>query len=523
MEIFKNEPLIDCSYLESSNWFSEEINKWKSQFPIKVPSVVGGKEITSGKFLQSFNPSNKSEKINDYLLSTNELAQQAIDKCVADNEWKNFEPEVRAQYLVKVAEIMKQNKKSLTALMVLEVGKSWRESDADVCEAIDFCLYYAQKYLQIVKGSKMGDDPGEYNYYGYRQKGLSVIIAPWNFPLAILCGMAVAPLVCGNPVILKPAEQSSLIGYEFFKILLEAGIPNSVIHFIPGLGEQVGEYLVNHPKTHIVNFTGSRAVGLHIIKTAAEIKPGQRHIKKVIAEMGGKNFIYVDEDADLDEAVSGAVHAAFGFQGQKCSACSRLLVHESCYEKFKQRFILAMESMVWGQSEDVAAKMGPVIDQESYARVNEVLTRNSKYIIAQASLPKDLKDMGYYIPATIFESTDFNSELGQQEFFAPLVTLFKVNNLQQAFAAADDVDYGLTGGIYSRSPKNIQEAKKIMAVGNFYVNRPITGALVYKQPFGGSKLSGVGGKAGGPDYLLNFLEPYTISENTMRRGFAPEV
>jgi RHH-type proline utilization regulon transcriptional repressor/proline dehydrogenase/delta 1-pyrroline-5-carboxylate dehydrogenase len=352
---------------------------------------------------------------------------------------------------------------------------------------------------------------------------VSVVIAPWNFPLAILCGMTVAALVCGNPVIIKPAEQSSGVAKWFFDVLLEAGVDAGVVHFLPGLGEVVGAHLVKSPHVHIISFTGSRSVGLSIMREATTMAPGQRHIKKVIAEMGGKNAVIIDDDADLDEAVVGCLQSAFGFAGQKCSALSRIIIVKEIYGRFKKRFLDAFTSLAVGPAEGVSHKIGPVIDEETQERLLVVIKKYRKDIVAQIELTPELMRQGFFVPPTVFASTDFKSDLGQQEFFGPLVTLFQVECLDEAIQAANDVDYALTGGIFSRSPAHIEKIKRELEVGNLYINRGITGALVNRQPFGGFKLSGVGGKAGGPDYLRHFVEARSITENTMRRGFAPEV
>jgi RHH-type proline utilization regulon transcriptional repressor/proline dehydrogenase/delta 1-pyrroline-5-carboxylate dehydrogenase len=418
---------------------------------------------------------------------------------------------------------MRQRKGELSAWMVLEVAKNFREADADVAEAIDFCDYYAEQMELLATPQSMSDTPGESNHYQYQARGVTLAIAPWNFPLAILCGMTVGPLVAGNPVIMKPAEQSSAIARKLFDLLIEAGVPSDVLHFVPGLGEEVGAALVLNPLVHVINFTGSRAVGLKIMEDAARVQPGQRHIKKVIAELGGKNAVIIDDDADLDEAVVGCLHSAFGFQGQKCSALSRIIIVDSAYEKFRQRFLEALASFKIGPADDVAYRVGPVIDSDAKTRLEGVAARNKAFQIAEVPLNPELKQLGHYVAPRVFESQDFRSELGQTEFFGPFVTLFRVQNFDQALEAFNDTEYALTGGLYSRSPEHIERMRAQAQVGNLYVNRPITGALVCRQPFGGFRMSGCGGKAGGPDYLLNFLEPRSITENTMRRGFAPEL
>jgi len=524
MNTFSNEAIRDFSRPENRAWIAPSLQALRARFPLEVPAIVNGEAIGRSSQLESRNPSDKSEVVARFARAGQAEADAALAACEqALKGWGTRPVGERALVIRRAAELMRARKNELVALMVLETAKNFREADADVAEAVDFCNYYAQEMERLGVVHSMGSLPGEQNHYIYGPRGPVVAIAPWNFPLAILCGMAVGPLVAGNPVILKPAEQSPGIAGLFFEILLEAGVPANAVHLLPGVGEEVGAYLVAHPKVHVINFTGSREVGLRILEEGAKVKPGQKHIKKVVCELGGKNAILVDDDADLDEAVAGALHSAFGFQGQKCSALSRLLVHESCYDRFRARLIDAMKSLKVGLAEDPSAKVGPVIDGESQARLLAVIEKHRARVVAQVEVPAELREKGFFVPPTVFEESDPQGELMQREFFGPFVTLFKAKSLDEMIEVANGVDYALTGGIFSRSPKNIEEARARIEVGNLYINRGITGALVYRQPFGGFKLSGVGAKAGGPDYLLNFLEARTITENTMRRGFAPEV
>ena len=524
-EDFHNESMLDFSVAANRDWFAPTIAKIRKDFPVGVTPVVAGKAITANlNTLEVKNPSLLTETVARLSLGTRAEADIALDACErAKLTWGRKTAEDRSKVIQKAAQLLRDRRRDFTALMVLEVGKTLKESDADVCEAIDFCDYYASEMLKLGHDRLMGKFLGEQNFYGYRPRGTTVAIAPWNFPLAILCGMTVGPLVAGNPVIMKPAEQSSVIGKKLFDLLIEAGVPGEALHFLPGLGEDVGAYLVAHPKVHIINFTGSRAVGLKIIQEAAIVRPGQRHIKKVLAEMGGKNAIIIDDDADLDEAVMGSIQSAFGFQGQKCSAASRLLVHESCYDRFKARLAESITSLKMGRSEDVSAKIGPVIDLEAATRLRNLIEKHHSKILGQLEVPSELRGTGHFVPPTIFEESDLKSDLLTDEHFGPILAIHKVASLDVAIRIMNDVDYALTGGIYSRSPENLERARRDIEVGNLYVNRGITGALVHRQPFGGYKLSGVGAKAGGPDYLLQFLEPVAVTENTMRRGFAPEL
>lgn len=520
---FANERLRNFSLAVERTVISPAFERLRAKGPVRVPVVVNGHEVKGLESHDVRNPSKTSEVLGRCDLANAKVIDDAVDVARrAQATWGATDVDTRAAVLDRAAQLMTDRKMDLSAIMCLEVGKSVREADADVAEAIDFCRYYAAEMRRLAKPRAMSRLPGESNEYMYRPRGVAVAIAPWNFPLAILCGMTVAPLVAGNPVLMKPAEQSPLIAWALYGILREAGAPVDALQFVPGRGEEAGVRLVEHPHVHILSFTGSRAVGLKILESANRVGSGQRHIKKVIAEMGGKNALIVDEDADLDEAVMGVVHSAFGFQGQKCSACSRVFVVGTAYEKFKTRLTEAVASLKMGPAEDAASKVGPVIDAEARERLEGVLQRHKSKVIAQLEVPAALAGQGHYVPATVFEDTDPKSELGQVEFFGPLVTLFRMKTLDDAIQAMNDVDYALTGGIYSRAPKNLEQARQQIEVGNLYINRGITGAIVERQPFGGYKLSGVGAKAGGPDYLLQFLEPVAVSENTMRRGFAPE-
>lgn len=521
---FPNEPLLDFAKPESREWIQPTLKKLRSQLPIVVTPIVNGKEVEGTPVFQSPNPSDRREIVTKFTMANQYHADLALKACEeAKTTWGRVAQKERSAAIRRVAALLRLRRHEFIAIIVLETGKNFKDADGDVCEAIDFCTYYASEAEALFRPVEMTRLPGESNRYQYRPRGTAVAIAPWNFPLAILTGMTVGPLVCGNPVIMKPAEQSTGIALFLYHALIEAGVPKEAVHLLPGAGEVVGEYLVNHSQTHIITFTGSKAVGLAILRGAYQPLPGQKHIKKVVAELGGKNGLIVDDDADLDETVQGALHSVFGFQGQKCSACSRIFIVETCYERFKQRFIEAMLSLKIGSAEDVSAKVGPVIDEEARVRLMDVLKMHRQKIAAQLAVPPELAECGNFVPPTIFEDTDIESELGQKEFFGPFVTLFKVKNLTAAIRAMNDVDYALTGGIFSRSPEHIERAKMELQVGNLYINRGITGALVCRQPFGGFKLSGCGAKAGGPDYLLQFLEPITVTENTMRRGFAPEL
>jgi RHH-type proline utilization regulon transcriptional repressor/proline dehydrogenase/delta 1-pyrroline-5-carboxylate dehydrogenase len=433
--------------------------------------------------------------------------------------------EQRAELLRRAAAILRRRRFELAAWEVYETGKPWREADADLAEAIDFCEFYARQMLSMNQSAAAGliGVPGEENSVMYEPRGVTVVIAPWNFPLAILCGMTTAALVSGNTVIMKPAEQSAVVGAKFMEVLIEAGFPSGVVNFLPGDGEEIGPNLVGHPDVATIVFTGSRAVGLSIQKLAAQTPPGQDHVKRVITEMGGKNAIIIDDDADLDEAVAGVVASAFGYAGQKCSACSRVIVLDSIYDSLLPRLIEAIASLRVGPSEDPATSVPPVIDDEARERIEKAIAQaKTQSRLAFAGDLKGLEQEGSYVAPHLFVDVAPGSALAQEEIFGPVIAAIKARNLDQAIAIANGTKYALTGGIYSRSPANIDRVRRTFRVGNLYVNRKITGALVGRQPFGGFKLSGIGSQAGGTDYLRQFMVPRTITENTMRRGFVAE-
>ena len=436
--------------------------------------------------------------------------------------WSNLPAVQRAQYLRAAATVMRQRRFELAAWIVHECGKGPREADADVGEAIDFCEYYALGAIDLEQPHRVAV-PGEDNRLVYVPRGVTAVIAPWNFPLAILTGMTTAALATGNTVVIKPAEQASVVGALLMQIFTEVDLPAGVLNYLPGPGETAGTALVEHPDVALIAFTGSRAVGLAIQQLAAELATtGGRHIKRVIAELGGKNAIIVDDDADLDEAVVGVMRSAFGYQGQKCSACSRAIVLTGVYERFLSRLIEATRSLQIGPAESFSSQVGPVIDQSSLDKINRYIELGRQEGRLALALPVEaLAEEGFYVGPHIFVDVDAQARLAQEEIFGPVLAVLRADNLTEAIRLVNDTDYGLTAGIFSRSPHHLARAEREILVGNLYLNRNITGALVHRQPFGGLKMSGIGSKAGGPDYLLQFVQPRTITENTMRRGFAP--
>ncbi|MEC9400237.1 MAG: L-glutamate gamma-semialdehyde dehydrogenase [Myxococcota bacterium] len=518
---FRNEPMRDFSKKAHRDQFAAAVQTVRGKLGQRFDPVVNNEVVTANHAIKSLDPSHTETIVGEVGVADVALAERALDiAAAAQRAWAKRPAEERAAYLYKVAEIMRHRRDELAAWMVFEVGKVWREADADVCEAIDFCDFYAREMERLGKPRRLGRVPGELDVMFYRPRGVAAVIAPWNFPLAILCGMVMAAAVTGNTVVMKPAEQSSVIAAKFMEIVLEAGFPPGVINFLPGFGEQVGAHLVESPKTNLIAFTGSMDVGLKILQVAGHTNPLQREVKKVICEMGGKNAIIVDADADLDEAIHGVMHSAFGFQGQKCSACSRVIVHESCYEEFRNRLVAATKSMQIGPSWDPGTAVGPVIDGGSRRKIQEYveLGKQEGTLLVQREVPQG----GFYVGPAIFEGITPEHRLAQEEIFGPVVALMRATDFDHAIALANSTRFALTGAVYSRSPYNIQQAYEEFDVGNLYINRGSTGALVWRQPFGGYKMSGVGTKAGGPDYLQHFMVPRSVSENTMRRGFAPE-
>lgn len=520
---FANEPLIDFSLGIARERMRRAIAEARARFGESYSAWIGGETVAARESIESINPANVREILGQVARCTVEDADRAVDAARnAFRSWRRSPIDVRAAFLRRIAGEMRSRRFELAAWEVLECGKQWREADADVAEAIDFCEYYACQ-MEDIGRPRLRREPGEDDAYEYWARGVTVVIAPWNFPLAILCGMTVAPLVTGNTVVMKPAEQSSVVAAKFAEILRGLDPPAGVVNFVPGLGEVVGRHLVEHPDVAVVNFTGSRSVGTWIYRAAASTDDRQRHVKHVLAEMGGKNAILIDDDADLDEAVTGVVQSAFGYQGQKCSACSRVILLPHVYRPFVDRLSAATASLTIGPPEDPSHQMGPVIDAEARDRLNQVIEVGSREAkCAYAGDVGNLTAVGHYVAPHIFEVDDPRHRLAQEEFFGPILTILRANDMGHAIDIANDTAYALTGGIYSRNPRAIERAKAELEVGNLYINRKITGAEVDRQPFGGYKMSGTGSKAGGPDYLHHFVWPRTITENTLRRGFAPE-
>jgi RHH-type transcriptional regulator, proline utilization regulon repressor / proline dehydrogenase / delta 1-pyrroline-5-carboxylate dehydrogenase len=516
---FHNAPDSDYAIAEKRDRGLAAIQTVRSQLGQTYAPLVNGQYINTLDYVESLNPSNPLEVIGRIGLLSVEQADQAIQAAkAAFPAWKKTPASERAAILRRAADLMEKRRAELAAWMVLETGKALGQADPEVSEAIDFCRYYADEMEQLEQGVNY-DFPGETNRYHYQPRGVSLIISPWNFPLAIPTGMTVASLVAGNCTLLKPAETSSVIAAKLAEILVEAGIPEGVFQYVPSKGSTVGAHMVKHPDVHMITFTGSQEVGCRIYADAAILQPGQRHLKRVIAEMGGKNAIIVDESADLDQAVQGVVYSAFGYSGQKCSACSRVVVLDPIYDTFVNRLVEATRSLNIGAAELPSTQVGPVIDAAAHNRIKAYIEKGK--LEATVALEMTAPDNGYFIGPVIFTDVAPTAKIAQEEIFGPVLAVIRAKNFDEAMAIANGTLFALTGGLYSRTPSHIQRAEDEFEVGNLYINRGITGAIVARQPFGGFKLSGVGSKAGGPDYLLQFLEPRTITENVQRQGFAP--
>lgn len=520
---FVNEPPSDFALAEVRAKMQAAVDRVKGEFGKTYPLVINGESISTQETVASHNPSHSSQIVGYVAKASLAQAEQAIKAAKeAFPGWRDTEPAVRAEFMRKVARRMRERRFELSAWIVHETGKPWRESDADVAEAIDFCDYYASEMIRLATPMRR-DVPGEENEYFYEPRGVSIIIAPWNFPLAILTGMATAALVTGNTILIKPAEPSAVIGAKLMEVFQEAGLPKGVANFVPGVGREIGPVFVNSPDVALIAFTGSLGVGLWLNEQAAKTPTGQDHVKRVIAEMGGKNAVVVDSDADLDEAVKGAADSAFGYQGQKCSAGSRAIVLEPVYDAFLARLIETVKSYTIAPAEDPGCTLGPVIDAKAKSGIEKLIeTGKTEARLAYEGDLGKLKDEGYYIAPHIFGEVSPNAVIAQEEIFGPVLSVIKARDLDHALEIANGTKYALTGAFFSRSPRNIETVRRKFRVGNLYINRKSTGALVDRQPFGGFKLSGIGSKAGGPDYLLQFVLPRVITENTMRRGFAPE-
>src|SRR5438034_1693431 len=519
---YENAPLTNFADQENQDKMRRALSEMRARLGKEYPLVINGEKVFTGKTIASINPSSPDTVVGAVAEAGIPEAERAV-KAARDafEKWRWTPFEERAQLLERAAAIMERRRFELSALEVFEVGKPWTEADGDIREAIDFCLFYAQQMRLIGRPRLTQQVPGEESYYHYWPRGVAFVVAPWNFPLAILCGMTTAALVTGNTVIMKPAEQSAVCGAMLMEILEEAGVPPGVLNYLPGKGSVMGAHLVDHKDVDLIAFTGSREVGLRIWESAGKTREGQRELKRVICEMGGKNAVIIDADADLDEAIVDTIYSAFGYQGQKCSACSRLIILEESYPRSMERLMNAAASLRVGNPEEPGITVGPVIDGKAHKNILEYIDigkNESRLAFQRADVPAN----GYFIPPTIFTGVKPDMRIAREEIFGPVLSVLKVRDLDEAIAVANGTDYALTAGFFSRSPANIERAKAQIEAGNVYINRSCTGAVVGRHPFGGFKMSGGGTKAGGEDYLLHFLLPRVVTENITRHGFAPE-
>lgn len=509
---YKHEPFTDFTKKENEEAFLNGLKTVESYLGQDYDLVIGGERISTEEKIISINPANKNEVIGRVSKANQELASKAIETAYETFEyWRKTKPEMRADILFKAAAIVRRRKHEFSALLVKEAGKSWKEADADVAEGIDFMEYYGRQMLKLKDGVEVNSRPIEANRFNYIPLGVGVVISPWNFAFAIMCGTTVAALVSGNTVILKPASATPVVAAKFVEVLEEAGLPAGVLSYLPGSGSEVGDYLVDHPKTRFISFTGSRDVGVRIYERAAKVNPGQIWLKRVIAEMGGKDTIVVDDEADLELAAQSIVTSAFGFSGQKCSACSRVVAVGDAYEKVLERTVELAKELIVGDPAKRETFVGPVIDQAAYDKIMHYIEIGKKEGRLLLGGEGD-NSKGFFVQPTIFADVDPKAVIMQEEIFGPVVAFTKAKDFDEAIAIANNTEYGLTGSVISNNREHVEKAKEDFHVGNLYINRGCTGAIVGYQPFGGFNMSGTDSKAGGPDYLILHMQAKTITE-----------
>ena len=504
---FHNETLTDFSKEENAQAMRAAIEKVSSELGREYPLVIGGERIkTEGKF-ETINPANRTQVVGRFQKATKDLAERAVEEAnKAFQSWRNVTSEERAQLLFRVAELMRARKHELSAWMVYEVAKTWPEADGDTAEAIDFCEFYAREMLRYAGPQPLAKLTGEENHLEYIPLGAGVVIPPWNFPLAIMAGMTAAAIVAGNTVVLKPSSDAPTIAYKFFELLEEAGMPAGVVNFITGSGAEVGDVVVDHPQTRFIAFTGSKEVGLRVNERAAKTQPGQLWIKRVVAEMGGKDAIIVADDANLDEAATGVVQSAFGFQGQKCSACSRAIIDARVYDPMIEKIAERTAKIKVGNPTEAATTMSAVINEKAFKTINGYVEKGKAEGGRVVAGGGSDGEQGFFIEPTVIADVKPGSTIEQEEIFGPVLAVIKANDYDDALRIANDTQFGLTGAVYSTDEARIERARREFHVGNLYFNRKCTGALVGVHPFGGFNMSGTDSKAGGRDYLLLFMQ-----------------
>jgi 1-pyrroline-5-carboxylate dehydrogenase len=509
---FVNEPFVDFSVPENKRAMEAALAKVAGEFGREYPMYIGGEKVFTTEKMMSTNPSRPSQVIGVFQKANAEQAASAVEAAYAAFEsWKRVPAEKRAEIIFRVAQTCRERKFELSALICYEVGKSWAEADADTAETIDFCEFYAREMLRLAGEHAVTPQKGEKNYLVYLPLGVGAVIPPWNFPAAIAAGMTAASLVTGNTVVLKPSEESPAVAAKVVEIFYEAGIPKGALNFVTGLGEIAGDAIVRHAKTRYIAFTGSKEVGLIISEAAAKRAPGQMWIKRAVLEMGGKDATIVDEEADLDAAVEGVTQAAFGYSGQKCSACSRAIVSEKVFDTFVDKLVERAKKITVGPSDEPGNYMGPVVSAtalEGILGYIDVGKKEGKLVLGGSRAPGE----GYFIPPTIIADVSPKSRIAQEEVFGPVLAVIKARDFDDALAIANDTEFGLTGAVYSRNKEKIAKAEEAFFVGNLYLNRKCTGAMVGAHPFGGFNMSGTDSKTGGKDYLLHFLQAKSIAE-----------
>jgi 1-pyrroline-5-carboxylate dehydrogenase len=511
---FVNEPFANFDDPAVAAKMQKAIDHVRSQLGRDYPLIIDGKKITGGeKFITSINPSNPDQVVGRVPAATQAQAEQAMQSALkAFEPWRKKPAEDRATVLFRAAKMIRDNKFEYAAWMVFEVGKSWAEADGDVAETIDFLEFYGREALRLADDQPITRIPGENNRLEYIPLGVGAVIPPWNFPMAIMAGMTSAAAVAGNTVVLKPSSDSPIIAYKFIEVLEQCGLPAGVVNFVPGGGREVGEYFITHPKTRFIAFTGSKEVGLHINLEASKSRNGQLWIKRTVLEMGGKDSIIVDDDVNLDDAVKGVVASAFGFQGQKCSACSRAIVHEKVYDQFVKKLVPLVNSLKQGPpSESKDVNMGPVINESAAESILGYIEAGKAEGELLAGGMRAAGN-GYFIQPTVFGDVPAEAKISLEEIFGPVLAIIKAKNFDNAIDIANNTEYGLTGAVYTNKREHIERAQRDFHVGNLYFNRKCTGALVGVHPFGGFNMSGTDSKAGGRDYLLLFTQAKVMSE-----------
>lgn len=509
---FTNEPFIDFSKPENRKAQEEALAKVRSQFGQTYPLWIGGQKVETGEFARSTNPSKPDEVVGIFHKASLEIANRAVEEANKTfQRWQRVPAAERSEILFRAANIMRRDRFELNAWVGFEVGKTWPEADADVAETIDFLEFYARENLRLSQPQPLTPMKGEKNYLVYIPLGAGAVIPPWNFPCAIMAGLAAAAIVVGNTVVLKPSSDSPVVAYKFLEAMWEAGLPKDVINFCLGPGSTVGDAIVAHPKTRFIGFTGSKEAGLHIHEQASKTQPGQIWVKRTVLEMGGKDAIVVDDEADVDAAVEGVAVSAFGYQGQKCSACSRAIVAEKVYDEFLQKLKARVEKIKVGPSHDPDNFMGPVINKramEDILNYIEIGKKEGRLLTGGGRVPGD----GFFLQPTVIADIKPGAKIEQEEIFGPVLAVIKARDYDHALEIANDTEFGLTGAVYSRNPQKLERARTEFHVGNLYLNRKCTGAMVGAHPFGGFNMSGTDSKTGGKDYLLLFLQAKTVAE-----------